>query len=309
MKQNAKKGFIVLCVLVAVAAVSLIHPLRTRSASTRESRQPPAHKKGTIAELHITGVITEAGQTYNQKWLMDTIAELTEDSRNRAIMLYIDSPGGAVYEADEVYLALLKYKAKTSRPVYAYMAHMATSGGYYIACAADKIFANRNTLTGSIGVLFSGSVDATGLLDKLGIKSETFHSGKNKNMLNYNEPLTNEQRAIMQSVADEAYAQFTGIVSESRALPLSEVQSLADGRIYTAQQALKNGLIDSVCQKEEAYELLKRDFALTGASVKEYSYEEDNFLRSLLLGSARTAIKGALLSLSGKLDLSALPRM
>ena len=152
-------------------------------------------------------------------------------------------------------------------------------------------------------------MDATGLLEKLGIKSETFHSGKNKNMLNYNEPLTEEQRAIMQAAADEAYQQFTGIVAESRKLPLATVQTLADGRIYTAQQALSNGLVDGVCSRSQALAALRNDYGLKDSlPVKELRYQPDNFLQGLLLGSARAALRSGLQSLSESLSLQALAK-
>ncbi|MCR5723816.1 MAG: signal peptide peptidase SppA [Treponema sp.] len=305
MKKTQKKGLIILSLLILAALCSLL--LNNTRAKPASETKKSLIGKGYIAELHITGVITESGQTYNQEWLLNAIAQLSGDSRNKAILLYLDTPGGAVYEADEVYLALCKYRKETGRPVYAYMAHMAASGGYYIACAADKILANRNTITGSIGVLFGGSVDATDLLDKLGIKSETFHAGKNKNMLNYNEPLTAEQRRIMQAAADEAYGQFTGIVAESRGMPVSDVQALADGRIYTAAQALENGLIDGVCTKEEAVFALKHDYSLNlSTPVKKLVYEPDNLIQTLLWGSAKSALSSGLHALSQRFQLQSI---
>lgn len=310
MNRTQKKGRIVFAVIVFLAALSLLYEVLQPGGEQRTGAKEYARLslgKGYIAELHVTGVIAPEGQSYNQAWIMDTVASLEADSRCRGIMLYLDTPGGTVYEADELFLALTAYKEKTGKPVYAYMAHMAASAGYYIACSADKIFANRNTLTGSIGVIFGGSLDATGLLEKLGVKSETFHAGKNKNMLNYNEPLTAEQRQIMQSAADEAYAQFTGIVASSRKMELAAVQALADGRIYTAQQALENGLVDVVCQKSEAYDSLRHDFQLDkGTAVKKFAYEPENFLQSLLLGMGKAAFSGRLQALSERLELQSL---
>lgn len=213
-----------------------------------------------ISTIYITGMISEENRTYNQKWLLRQIKKAENDAKNAGILLVIDSPGGTVYESDEAYLALKKYKAATNRPVYAYFGSLAASGGYYIGCASDKIFANRNTLTGSIGVIAGQSVDATKLLDKAGIKVTTITAGKNKNMGNYNSVLTDEQRAIFQSIADEAYEQFTGIVAENRKMQLSDVKKLADGRVYTALQAKNNGLIDDVCPFEEAKESIRTDF-------------------------------------------------
>lgn len=198
-----------------------------------------------IAAIYIEGEIEELNYTYDQKWLLNTIKELKEDEKNLGIALFINSPGGAVYEADEVYLALKDYK-KEGKKIYTYMGALAASGGYYISCASNKIYANRNTLTGSIGVISGQVLDATDMMDKIGLKSETIHAGRNKNMGNFNEPISDEQRAILQGIADECYDQFTGIVADDRKIPLDKVKELADGRIYTAKQALELKLIDKI---------------------------------------------------------------
>ena len=297
MKKIKNSGLIVFCVIVAVAVLMAAYAVIAEDNAGGGMSGSHRGGKGYIAKLYVEGVITEATHTYNQEWLLDTIQDLEDDGKNRAILLYLDTPGGGVYEADEVYLALVRYKRHTGRPVYAYMGPMAASGGYYIACAADKILANRNTLTGSIGVIFGSSFDATGLLEKLGIKSETFHSGENKNMLGYNEPLTDEQRSIMQSISDEAYEQFTGIVAESRKLGMEEVKKLADGRIYTAKQAHANGLIDGVCSCEQALDALKDDYGFD-CEAEDFRYEEKPTLRTLLLDGAFKEIERRLGSAS-----------
>ncbi len=239
-----------------------------------------------IAVLHIVGVIQDKNKTYNQAWLLNTIDDLMDDSRNKAIMLYINSPGGGVYQADNVYLELEAYK-KTGRPVYAYMGPLVASGGYYIACAAEHICANRNTLTGSIGVIAGQSMDATGLMDKIGIKSTTITSGRNKNMMNFNAPFTDEQKAIMQAIADTAYDQFTGIVADSRKMPIDTVTELADGRLYTARQAESNGLIDEICTWEQAIDSLISDKKLDeNCSIEHYRYEEKTSLYDYMTGAA-----------------------
>ncbi len=232
-----------------------------------------------VARLYITGVIEEANETYNQQWLLDTIESLENDDRNIGILLVIDSPGGTVYEADEVYLALRKYK-NSGKELWAYFKSMAASGGYYIACAADSIYANRNTMTGSIGVIIGPTFDATVLLERLGIKATSFASGKNKGMLNYNEPLTEEQKNIMQSLVDECYEQFVSIVAQGRNKSIAEVKALADGRIYSANQAKQNGLVDAVGSLENAQDRMLERLAISqkvegdeADSVDFYDYE------------------------------------
>ena len=194
--------------------------------------------------------VWSTGTGYNHTQAMNYVEQLMEADNNKGILLYIDSPGGTVYESDELYLKLMEYKETTGRPIWAYFASEACSGGYYIAMAADKIYANRNCWTGSIGVIVS-LVNCEGLYEKLGIEEINITSGANKAMGSAGSELTEEQRAILQSLVDEAYEQFVGIVSEGRKMSESDVKELADGRIYSALQAKENKLIDEIGSLED----------------------------------------------------------
>jgi len=147
------------------------------------------------------------------------------------------------------------------------MGAMAASGGYYISAPADKILADRNCWTGSIGVTMGTQYDISGLLSKYGIKAENLTAGKNKAMGSYVEPLTTEQRQIIQSLLDESYNQFVGVVAEGRKMSVKDVKTLADGRIYTAKQALQNGLIDGIATEDETTQLLKKDYNLNDCDL------------------------------------------
>lgn len=259
-EKLTRKSKIILAAICLVAVVSCVSGRKAgkfnfsfnndedKTAEMIREQLPSNGKYSAV--LHIEGVIAE-GKNYNQKWINKAIDILAEEKNCRNIILYIDSPGGAVYNSDETYLKLLEYKEKTGNKIYAYFASLAASGGYYIGCAADDISANRNCLTGSIGVIAGQSLDLTELMKNYGIKMTTIHSGKNKTMGAINEPFSSEQQQIMQAVSDECYEQFTGIVAESRGMDISKVESLADGRIYTAKQALENNLIDDICSFEE----------------------------------------------------------
>lgn len=286
--------FIILIVVVlGLTALAVFNPFDfnfsqpnvTKSISINGEKVEKGKSRNYIATVYIEGTIENANSTYNQKWLLDTISKLKNDKNNVAIALFINSPGGGVYQSDEVYLALQDYKT-TGKKVYAYMGSLAASGGYYISCAAEKIYANRNTLTGSIGVISGQTFDLTGLFDKMGIKSETIHAGKNKNMGNYNEPFSDEQREIMQSIADECYNQFVGIVANSRHMTIAEVENLADGRVYTAKQALENGLIDKIDSFDFMMYTLKTETSGEDSSVKEFRYEKKKTSFELLLGAS-----------------------
>ena len=320
-KNNNNKGLVVFIVLVVIVFLVTIFKLliptgesvQTVSTATKTYARNPfsiftktpvtakiSHMPGQkyIARLYIEGTIQEANTTYNQEWLLDTVEELADDPLNMGIILDINSPGGTVYEADELYLALLEYGKE--KPVYAYFESMAASGGYYIACAAKTIVANRNTLTGSIGVIAGQSLDLTGLMEKYGVKSETIHAGKNKNMGNYNEPMTDEQRAILQSIADECYEQFTGIVADARKMSIEKVQELADGRVYTAKQALNAGLVDSIGSFDDAVNLMEqKEFEDKDYFVEDYKYERDFNIYDYLYGISSKIAPGKADSITG----------
>lgn len=266
--------------------------IKDKLLGKKENKFP---KNEYIAKLFIKGVISEANDSYNQEWILSTIKDLQEDMNNRGIVLVINSPGGGVYQADEVFLALEKYKKETERPVYAYFTSLAASGGYYVGCAADYIMANRNSLTGSIGVIAGQFTDLTGLMEKWGVKSTTIHAGRNKLMGNFNEPMTQEQRNIMQSIADECYEQFTDIVAESRGLSKEEVYKLADGRIYTASQAKEASLINSIGTLDELIETMQRkEFDFAEYETADFSYQKEDSIYSLIMGSAKEFKKASL---------------
>lgn len=218
--------------------------------------------KPFLARIDVTGTIMPSSGDpfavpggYDHTLYMELVDALMDDDQNKGILLYVDSPGGTVYESDELYLKLMQYREKTSRPIYAYFASQACSGGYYISMAADEIYANRNTWTGSVGVIIS-LMDYQGLSEKIGVKEVDITSGRNKAMGSAWEPMTDEQRGIFQSMVNEAYTQFVDIVTAGRKLERARVLELADGRIYTAQQALDTGLIDHIAGEEDAFKAI-----------------------------------------------------
>lgn len=212
-----------------------------------------------IAVLPIEGTIqassTESSMYgtpvgYDHDMLMEYVNLLIKNDNNKGIILSLDTPGGTVYEADELYLKLMEYKEKTGRPIWAYMKSQCCSGGVYLASSADEQYANRICNTGSIGVIMS-TYDLSELYEKLGVKEVNIVSAENKDMGSMGKPMTAEQKAIYQSIVDEYYNQFVDIVAKGRDMSVDEVKKLADGRIYTASQAVENGLIDGIKTEEE----------------------------------------------------------
>ncbi len=237
--------------------------------------------RGTIQASSDSGMYG-SGDGYNHNMLMEYVNLLMENDCNKGIILRFNTPGGTVYEADELYLKLMEYKEKTGRPIWAYMEGQCCSGGVYLASSADEQYANRNTTTGSIGVIIS-TYEMSGLYEKLGIKEVNIVSAKNKAMGSAAKPMTDEQLAIYQSIVDEAYEQFVNIVAEGRNMSVAEVKKLADGRIYTAKQALENGLIDGIKTSEEF------DAYIMETSGVNYFYEpssETDFFTMLFTASS-----------------------
>ena len=227
---------------------------------------------GTIQEQTATGIF-ETAQGYQHSDTMEYIDSLIYDDNNSAILLYVDSPGGTVYESEELYNKLMEYKELTNRPIWAYMAHYAASGGYMISMASDYIYANKNTTTGSIGVIMSG-YDLSGLYEKLGIRYVSIASGENKD----SSSLSDEQVAIYQSQVNECYDSFVEIVANGRNMTTEEVKTLADGRTYSAQQALSYGLIDQI----SSFDNMQDEMSETFDTWNYYEpAESENILASL----------------------------
>lgn len=241
---------------------------------------------GTIQANTDTSYLFSEATGYNHNLLMSSVDDMMNDPNNKGLLLNLNTPGGTVYEADELYLKIMEYKENTGRPVYAYMHSYAASGGYYLACAADEIFANRNTLTGSIGVIVS-TYDMSELYAKLGIKEVNITSGKNKAMGSMGTPMTEEQIGIYQAYVDEAYNQFVNIVAVGRGLSREKVLELADGRIYSAAQALELDLIDGISGYEDYISMINEDF---GGAITFYQPSEELSYFSMLFNKLQTLV-------------------
>lgn len=256
--------------------------------------------KEFIGIINIVGEISATSSSswsssseYNHDLYMNYVDQMMNSDENKGILLYIDSPGGAVYESDELYQKLMQYKEETGRPIWAYFASQACSGGYYIAMAADRIYANRNCWTGSIGVIVS-LLNCKDLYDKLGIKEIDITSGANKAMGAPGLDLTDEQYKILQGLVDEAYDQFVSIVASGRGMDETAVRKLADGRIYSAKQAKETALIDEVGSLEDEKTAL---IAEAGLSKDVEFFTPDNAVSDFM-----SSIFGAVEDLSPKSD-------
>jgi protease-4 len=201
--------------------------------------------------------------------LREELKKAGEDPKVKALVLRINSPGGTVTASDIIYRELMAFKQTSRLPVIAAMMDVAASGGYYVALAADTIVAHPTTVTGSIGVIMI-SLNAEGLMQKIGVATAAIKSGERKDMGSPFRALTPEERQIFQGVIDDLHRQFVAKVAERRQLPAAVTTGLADGRIYTAEQALAHRLVDRVGYLPDALEAARRAAGLDEARVIVY---------------------------------------
>jgi protease-4 len=189
------------------------------------------------------GIVELKGLIVSSEQVLKHLTEFRNNSDIKSIVLRIESPGGAVGAAQEIYQEIKR--TSEVKPIVASMGSMGASGGYYAALGADIIIANPGTMTGSIGVIVKFP-NLEGLFEKIGYKSEVIKSGPLKDIGASNRPLSDEERTIMQDLIDNVYNQFVRDIAASRSMPEETIFELADGRVYTGEQALELGLIDKL---------------------------------------------------------------
>ena len=200
---------------------------------------------GNIGVVEVFGVIDEP----NGRKAIRQIDKWAESGSIKAIVLHVNSGGGGVAISQEIYDAILR--AREEKPVVTSMASVAASGGYYIACASDRIVANPGTLTGSIGVIFQYHTFEE-LMGKIGVETETIKSGDLKDVGSYSHDMTEKEELMLRSVVMDTYEQFVEVVAEGRGKEVEEIYPLADGSIYTGLQAVNLGLVDTLGGLNEA---------------------------------------------------------
>ncbi|TLY18646.1 MAG: signal peptide peptidase SppA [Nitrospirae bacterium] len=234
-----------------------------------------------VAVIRIEGIILDSRET------IEELRHYRDNPSVKAIVLRIDSPGGAVVPSQEIFAEVRKTKAEGKIKVVTSMGNVAASGGYYIAAATDRIVANPGTLTGSIGVIME-LANVKGLLEKFGVQSVVIKSGRHKDMASPFRAMTPEDRALLQTVLDDVHAQFIDAVATGRSLQLEQVKTLADGRIFTGKQAQTVNLVDELGDLHDAIQLAARLVGISGEprvieTHKRFSWRD--LLQGLYSGS------------------------
>ena len=231
-----------------------------------------------VLVLDISGIIMggETGSLLSLQKKPGLIARVREaldrarqDAQVKAVVLRVNSPGGSVTASDILYHELKAFKEKTGVTLVAHIMDVGASGAYYASLAADAITAQPTSVTGSIGVIMY-RVDATVLMQKVGIQATEIVSGDKKGIGSPFRPLSDDERKIFQAFIDSLYGRFTGLIAEERKMTPDAVKKMADGRIFTSQEAQAGGLIDGIGYLEDAIELAKKKAGLKDATVVTY---------------------------------------
>jgi protease IV len=236
------------------------------------------------------GVIEVVGPIADSKKTLEHFAEFEHAEHIMAVVLRVDSPGGGVAPSQEIYDAVKR--VRKSKPVFASMGSTAASGGYYIAAAAEKIFANPGTLTGSIGVIFQ-LPNFEGVMKWAGVSMVTITAGKMKDSGSPFRTMTDEERAYFEGVLRDVHEQFLGSVAEGRALKVEEVRPYADGRVFTGRQAKEWKLVDELGGIEDAVRAAGKAGGISGDAEAEFPKEKRPWLQELLGDEVRSVVRGA----------------
>jgi protease-4 len=240
---SIKYPFLVLAGISTAVALALLAlgPVRGKRGPS-----PVPFSSDRVAVVELTGLMTgshDAGdRATSARRVVEQLEKHREDASVKAVVLRVDTPGGTVVAAQEIHGALGRFRGAGKKVVVS-MGDMAASGGYYVACAADRVYASPGTLTGSIGVIMQFP-DYRGLFGKIGLGTNTIKSGEFKDVGNGAREMTERDRRLLQELVDDVYGQFVEAVAEGRKIPVEKVRAFADGRVWSGRQAMKLGLVD-----------------------------------------------------------------
>jgi protease-4 len=277
---------LVLTALLLATGCSLVNIELTPRIKPLEERTVEGSGRTKILLTDISGFLSEEGSSPTLVIgappprvpllvrLREELKKAEDDQSVKALIIRINSTGGTVTASDIMFKEIDLFKKKAKIPVFAVMMDVAASGGYYVALAADTIVAHPTSVTGSIGVIML-SLNAEGLLQKIGVETSAFKSGERKDMGSPFRAPTEEERKIFQSLIDGLYGQFLSRLVESRKLPLDTARTIADGRVYTAQQALGLKLIDHIGYMDDVLRLARQKIGVDEARVVVYHRPAD----------------------------------
>lgn len=262
--------------------------LRLVTPAQYVTSKPHKSHKTTIAVLYASGDITESGKDgIASDRLVPEILELAENDDIDGLILRVNSGGGSAFASEQIWEALGEFKEMTGKPFYVSMSDYAASGGYYISCGADKIYAEPVTITGSIGI-FGLIPNIRGLVtDKLGVTTYPISTNPAGAQTDIFAPMTESQRAGMQSYVDRGYELFVKRVAGGRKKTVDQIKAIAEGRVWDGREALRIGLVDKLGGLDTALADMAKELGVESWSVERYPKTEDDVLTALLMMSDR----------------------
>ncbi len=278
--KRLKKALAIVSVLLLISVFVIFSQLAGGAgaglapSSGRITRETVREGEGEarIAVVPVSGLIFSGSGTGlgggTAEWVVDALEAAIEDESVKAVILEVDSPGGTITGSDLIHRQV-ELTREAGVKVVAFFRNIAASGGYYVAAPADRIVAYPTAITGSIGVILQ-TFNVSGLFEKLGVEAVTVKSGEYKDLGSAFRSPTDEERAILQSVADEAYERFVGVVAKGRGMTLEDARAIADGRILTAKQAEAAGLVDALGSFDDAIAAAEEVASVTDATVIRY---------------------------------------
>jgi protease-4 len=283
--MSGKRSDLLLWIVVGAAALLFfILSLIALALYVSGDRGPSLSLSGSqVAILDLEGIV------FDSKDFVDQLKSYGRQSSVRAVVLRINSPGGGVAASQEIYEALRRFRAETGKKVVVSMSTVAASGAYYAACAADKIFANPGSITGSIGVIAEW-YNYGDLLKWAKMQSVVFKSGEFKDSGSPTRPLTEAEKAYFQSLINNMYGQFITAVSAGRRMDEAAVRKLADGRVFTGLEAQHNGLVDALGTLQDAVAEAAKMAGIRGEPRIITPPKRKLSLLDFLLGDARSAL-------------------
>jgi len=259
------------CSLISVSLIPSVEPFEeTTIMGTGKDKILIIDISGIISDegKHGFGLLADEPNTVSR--IKEELTTAAQDRDVKAVILRINSPGGTVTASDIIYHEIELFKEAVHVPVIACIMDLGASGGYYVAASADKILAHPTTVTGSIGVIML-NLSVEGLMQKVGVKDTSIKTGEHKDMGSPLKTMTEEEQKIFHGVLDDMYEKFLAVIAKNRpGLSMEKLKPLADGRIYTARQALDHGLIDQIGYLDDAISLAKEESGLTTARVVIY---------------------------------------
>lgn len=259
------------CSFISVSLIPSVEPFKeTTVMGTGKDKILIVDISGIISDegKHGFGFLADEPNTVSR--IKEELTTAAQDRNIKAVILRINSPGGTVTASDILYHEIEQFKEASGVPVIACIMDLGASGGYYVAVSADKIVAHPTTVTGSIGVIML-NLSVEGLMQKIGVKDTSIKTGEHKDMGSPLKTMTEEEQKIFHGVLDDMYGKFLAVIVKNRhGLSMEKLRPLADGRIYTARQALELGLIDQIGYLDDAVSLAKEESGLTTARVILY---------------------------------------